>query len=244
MRRNRRVSDSGEGRLLARPGTPTQRIDPGMHPLGLGDDRDAALYIPEGYQPEQPAPFVLSLHGAGGNELSGLYPLQVLADEFGFILLSPVSRGRTWDVILGGFGPDIAFLDRALAATFERCAVDPARLAVSGFSDGASYALSIGITNGDLFPNILAFSPGFAAPGPQQGEPRIFVSHGTRDEVLRIDYTSRRVVPVLQDAGYEVRYREFNGPHTVPDEIAREAVEWFLAGEGRASATPTPYISQ
>jgi phospholipase/carboxylesterase len=240
MRRNRRVSDSGAGRLLARPGTPTQRIGPGMHPLGLGGDRDAALYIPEGYQPEQPAPFVLSLHGAGGNELSGLYPLQVLADEFGFILLSPASRGRTWDVILGGFGPDIAFLDRALAATFERCAVDPDRIAVSGFSDGASYALSIGITNGDLFPNILAFSPGFAAPGPQQGEPRIFVSHGTRDEVLRIDYTSRRVVPVLQDAGYEVRYREFNGPHTVPDEIAREAVEWFLVGAESERATPAP----
>jgi phospholipase/carboxylesterase len=240
MRRNRRASDSGEGRLLARPGTPTEHIDPGMHPLGLGGDRDAALYIPDGYQPEKATPFVLSLHGAGGNELSGLYPLQVLADEFGFILLSPASRGRTWDVILGGFGPDIAFLDRALAATFERCSIDRNRIAVSGFSDGASYALSIGITNGDLFPNILAFSPGFAAPGPQQGEPRIFVSHGTKDEVLRIDYTSRRVVPVLQDAGYEVRYQEFNGPHTVPDDVAREAVEWFLAREEPASATPTP----
>lgn len=239
MLRSRKQSKDTNGRLFARPGEQTGRIEPGMHSLGLGGDRDAALYIPEGYRPEQPAPFVLSLHGAGGNELSGLYPLQVRADEFGFILLSPASRGRTWDVILGGFGPDIAFLDRALAATFERCAVNPVRIAVSGFSDGASYALSLGITNGDLFPNILAFSPGFAAPGHQQGEPRIFVSHGTRDEVLRIDYTSRRVVPVLQDSGYEVRYREFNGPHTVPDEIAREAVEWFLTGAESERATLT-----
>jgi predicted esterase len=37
-----------------------------------------------------------------------------------------------------------------------------ATLAVSGFSDGASYALSIGPANGDLFTHVMAFSPGFA----------------------------------------------------------------------------------
>ncbi len=30
-----------------------------------------------------------------------------------------------------------------------------------GFSDGASYALSLGVPNGDLFTHIVAFSPGF-----------------------------------------------------------------------------------
>jgi hypothetical protein len=29
-----------------------------------------------------------------------------------------------------------------------------------------------------------------------------------------------------------VRYREFEGPHTVPPDIAREAVDWFLGTEG------------
>lgn len=238
MMRSRREREEGEGRLLARPGEPTTPIEPGMHALGLHGERDVLLYVPSGYRPEQPAPFVLSLHGAGGNENGGLYPLRELADEFGLILLSPASRGRTWDVILGGFGPDVTFLDRALALAFDHCAIDPERIAVGGFSDGASYALSLGITNGDLFHHILAFSPGFAAPGPQQGVPRIFVSHGTRDEVLRIDYTSRRVVPVLRDAGYDVRYREFNGPHTVPLEVAREGVDWFLAGPEPSRGTP------
>lgn len=230
--------DGGEGRLLSRPGQPTESVSPGMHSLGPEGGGDAILYVPAGYRPEVPTPLVLSLHGAGGNERSGLYPLQELADEASLILVSPASRGRTWDVILGGFGPDIAAIDRFLAAAFARCAVDPARVAVAGFSDGASYALSIGIGNGDLFPSVMAFSPGFAAPGSQHGEPRFFVSHGTGDAVLPIDRTSRRVAPQLEAAGYEVLYREFNGPHTVPPEIAREAVSWFLAETDGSTATP------
>ncbi len=227
-RRGTSTPGTSEGRLLARPGRPSEVVGPGLHRLGLDVRRDALLYVPATYQPAQPAPFVLSLHGAGGNEEGGLYPLRELADEAGVVLLSPASRGRTWDVILGGYGPDIAFLDRALGAAFARVAVDPARLAVAGFSDGASYALSIGITNGDLFRHVMAFSPGFMAPMGQMGAPRIFVSHGTRDSVLGIDVTSRRVVPQLEQAGYDVRYVEFDGPHTVPSEIARDALGWFL----------------
>ncbi len=238
MARNVRQRESMEGRLLSRPGQPAESVSPGMHELGADYGGNAILYVPAGYRPERPAPFVLSLHGAGGNEASGLYPLQELADEAGLILLSPASGGQTWDVILREFGPDIEFIDKVLAETFSRCAIDPERTAVSGFSDGASYALSIGITNGDLFPSVMAFSPGFAAPRRQHGEPRFFVSHGTRDAVLPIDHTSRRVVPQLQEAGYDVHYREFDGPHTVPPEIAQEALSWFLAGSTHPAATP------
>jgi phospholipase/carboxylesterase len=45
---------------------------------------------------------------------------------------------------------------------------------------------------------------------------------------LPIDQTSRRIVPELQRKGYQVRYREFAGGHSIPPEIAREAVEWFV----------------
>lgn len=191
--------------------------------------------VPAGSRPDHPAPFVLSLHGAGGNAEGGLYPLREPADEAGLILLAPASTGPTWDVVRGGFGPDVELIDQALAAAFARCAVDPARLAIGGFSDGASYALSLGLTNGDLFRQVLAFSPGFLAPAGQQGEPRIFVSHGVRDEVLPIEVCSRRLVPLLERAGYDVTYREFDGPHTVPPAIARQALGWFLAPEERPS---------
>lgn len=219
-----------EGRLTARPGLPKETGPTGLHRLGLAPGRDGFLYAPPSYRADHPAPLVLMLHGAGGDARGGLFPLQSLAGEAGILLLAIDSRDRTWDVIVqGDFGPDVAFIDRALAHTFARYAVDPKRLAVEGFSDGASYALSLGITNGDLFTHILAFSPGFASPAGQAGAPRIYISHGTRDRILPIDSCSRRIVPRLQDAGYDVRYHEFSGEHTVPPEIAREALHWFLS---------------
>lgn len=225
------------GRVLARPGGPSDTVLPGLYRIEPVPGHAAMLVVPAGYRPEQPAPFVLSLHGAGGDARAGLYPLHDLVDETGLILLAPGSRGRTWDVLLGGFGPDVAFIEAALNLAFARCAVDPDRIAVAGFSDGASYALSLGLTNGDLFRTVLAFSPGFMAPADERGEPRIFVSHGTRDDVLAIDVTSRRVAPRLRRAGYDVRYREFDGGHSVPAEIARDAVDWWL-GDAAATATP------
>jgi predicted esterase len=45
--------------------------------------------------------------------------------------------------------------------------------------------------------------------------------------VLPIDPCGRVVVATLQRLGYAVRYREFDGPHTVPPAVAREAIDWF-----------------
>ena len=233
---------AAQGRFNARPAAaapPADAAPAGLHPLGLGGARDGVRYVPAAYRPERPAPLVLMLHGAGGEGRRTVNALLPLADAWGLILLAPDSRGRTWDVLLGGYGPDIAFIDAALAQTFARYAVDPAHIAAEGFSDGASYALSIGIANGDLFTHVLAFSPGFIAPPGQAGAPRLFISHGTRDRVLPIDYCSRRFIPALRRAGYDVLYQEFDGPHTTPPEIAQQAIAWFV-GSRRRPSPPGP----
>jgi phospholipase/carboxylesterase len=221
------------GRLEARPvaGVDDTAAAPGLRPLGLAAARDGYLYVPAGYRAGHPAPLAVVLHGAGEDARDGLAQLRAQADEAGLILLSPTSREYTWDLVAGRrrYGPDIAAIDRALEQTFSRHAVDPARVAVAGYSDGASYALSLGITNGDLFTHIIAFSPGFMAPAGHTGSPRIFVSHGTRDRWLPIERCSRRIVPQLERAGYEVRYSEFEGGHVVPPEIGREATAWFTS---------------
>ncbi len=230
--------ESTKGRLRARPAA-TQAIgEPqpsGLRSLGLGVPArgDHLLYIPESYRPGHPAPMAVLLHGAGGDARSTLELLRGLAEATGSILLAPTSREYTWDVIVGGYGPDVEAIDRALEETFSLYAVDPARLAVGGFSDGASYALSLGINNGDLFTDVLAFSPGFMAPSVRVGTPRFFISHGTHDRVLPIERCSRRIVPQLERAGYEVTYREFDGAHTVPLEIALEAAGRLMPSEGR-----------
>ncbi len=123
-------------------------------------------------------------------------------------------------------------MDRALAEVFGNCTVDSTHVAVEGFSDGASFALSVGLTNGDLFTHVIAFSPGFAVPGKLHGAPKLFVSHGVDDRVLPIRATSRKVVPVLQRSGYDVRYEEFDGGHAVPPELVRGAVDWFITDRG------------
>jgi phospholipase/carboxylesterase len=217
-----------EGRLRTRPVQVTGEAPVGLQPLMLGAARDSYLYVPATYQAARPVPLVLLLHGAGGHARQGLDLLRSLADAAGLLLLAPASRDRTWDLLVGRrYGPDLDLIDRALEQTFSRYTVAPERIAIGGFSDGASYALSLGITNGDLFTHVIAFSPGFMAPAGQTGSPRIFVSHGTRDRVLPIDRCSRTIVPQLKRAGYEVLYREFDGGHTISPDIALEAVGWF-----------------
>jgi phospholipase/carboxylesterase len=220
-----------EGRLQARPAAEATEAAPvGLRSLGLTATRDGYLYVPATYRAKRPAPLALLLHGAGEDARDGLALIRAQADEAGLILLAPTSREYSWDLLVGRrYGPDVAGIDRALEHAFSSYSVDPRRVAVGGYSDGASYALSLGIANGNIFTHVLAFSPGFLAPTGRTGSPRIFVSHGTRDGWLPIDRCSRRVVPQLELAGYEVRYREFEGGHVVPPEISREAVDWFTA---------------
>ena len=220
------------GRLSSRPSEPSGKAPPtGLRRLEHGIRGDHLLYVPAGHRLSHPAPLVVLLHGAGSNSRDIMPYLRDLADEVGLILLAPTSREYTWDVIVGGYGPDVEAIDWALESVFSCCAVDPGRMAVGGFSDGASYALSLGITNGDLFTHVLAFSPGFMVPAGQRGSPCVFVSHGAHDEVLPIERCSRRIVPQLERAGYDVRYREFEGGHVVPPDVAGEAVDWFTAGQ-------------
>lgn len=233
MRGTTRARDSSglpRGRLGARPGRAKTVGPAGLQPLKLEGGRDGLVYVPAGVSAERPAPLMLLLHGAGGSARHTVALLRGLADKSGMILLVPDSRGTTWDVIEGDYGPDVSYIDRALNQTFGRYDVDPARVAIGGFSDGASYALSLGATNGDLFTHVVAFSPGFMSPASRHGSPALFISHGTQDRVLPIDACSRRIVPRVKGAGYSVRYREFEGPHTVPPEVAAEAVAWFLEG--------------
>jgi len=218
-----------QARLHARPLQVAKPAPAGLHSLNIGSKRDGYFYVPAQYDPAQPSPLVLLLHGAGGHAHHGLALLQHLADDHRLILVAPASAGQTWDVIMHrAYGTDTVLVDQALEQVFRHYAIDAAHVAIGGFSDGASYALSLGLSNGDLFTHVIAFSPGFIAPVTPHGQPRIFISHGTHDDVLPIDPCSRKIVPLLQQAEYAVTYREFDGAHTIPQEIAQQAVEWFL----------------
>jgi phospholipase/carboxylesterase len=226
--------DSGEAaRLTARPAAPGSASGPptpGLHTLDLGPGPEVLVRFPTPSADAGPPPVVLAFHGAGGDARGGLGPLLPHADPHRLLLVAPQSRNSTWDAITpGGWGADVQRIDEALGQVFATYPVDPARLAISGFSDGASYALSLGLANADLFTHIIAFSPGFLVPTPRTGTPQIYLSHGRTDTVLPIDRTTRRIVPRLQAANIPTEVHEFDGPHTVPPDIADGAARWLTS---------------
>ena len=223
---------ANDGRLTVRPGAGVATSIQGEIALGLDAARDAILRLPT-KATAAPLPLLVLLHGATESAEGVLGRLAPAVDETGIAVLAPNSRDSSWDAIRYTFGPDVIFLNRALERVFEKVPIDPRRISIGGFSDGATYALSLGLINGDLFSRVVAFSPGFVIDGTPAGRPRFFISHGTDDPILPIDRCGRRVASSLKARGYEVTFREFAGGHTVPADIAREGMRWVavLASE-------------
>jgi predicted esterase len=225
-----------DGRLHARPDLLRQiahqrqpALDAGTHQLSFADGRKAILHVPPHLDSGSgahglPLPLMLLLHGAAGQH-GGADDLALAhAIHHGTLLLIPEALSTSWDLLRGGYGPDLAFLDRALLWTMQRYEVDERAMTIAGFSDGASYALSVGLMNGHLFRDILAFSPGFMAPLRREGQPRVFVAHGKEDKVLAVQ-RGQDIAQQLADDGYAVEYNEFDGPHLVAPPVARAALQ-------------------
>lgn len=224
-------------RIAARPALPMATLPPGAHNLGLGRAsyrgmlRDGTLYVPAKADSGTRVPLLVMLHGGGGQarDFHFMFPL---AEEFGIALLTLDARHNTWDGVDSPFGPDVLFIDTALRYTFEHAAIDPSRIALGGVSDGGMYALSVGMVNGDLFTHLIAVAPGFIrTPASPVGTPRIFLAHGTRDNVYDVSGSRSRLLPLLRRAGYDVVYHEFDGPHSLTPPAARMAVMWLVRPE-------------
>lgn len=207
---------------------PQDGIPYGSTRLGLSDDgRDGTLYVPKTYQHGSPAPLLIMLHGfAGwGDEMRSIF---ALAEEFGVIVIAPESREVTWGKEIPGFDADVRYIGaayRKVAAFFD---LDPDRVALAGRSDGAGYALSMGLAYGDIFNHLLIFAGGSMLPYRKKGKPKVFIAHGTLDKTMPIDVTARKFVAELKADGYEVTYREYDGGHGTPQPVVREGFVWFV----------------
>lgn len=215
--------------VTARPGTPTANVAIGFTPLGIGTTRDGFIYVPPSYQPTVPMPLLVLLHG-DGRGASDWNAMQSLFDALGMLIVAPDSRAPTWDLVNGGlYGPDVAFLNSALTMAFTRCNVDATRVGIGGFSDGASEALGLGIANGDLFSAIIAFSPGKLYGPFRRGEPRLFVAHGTEDDLFPFLTTKNSIVVALRLVFPSVQFLEYTGGHTLTTSVAQQAFSWFVS---------------
>jgi phospholipase/carboxylesterase len=221
-----RKSSAEPGTITARPGRGAGACALGIHPLPVGSGRKAMMRVTPGASRGRRA-LILALHGAGSHWYGGLYAFRGGWDMPGLVLVAPEARASTWSFLFG-HDDDLGTVNRALAQAFRRCRIDRRRIGVGGFSDGATYALSLGLANGRLFRAVMALSPGGIVGDKREGKPRIFIGQGTKDDVLPFRRTRDELVPGLRRDGYDVTFRTFVGGHKVVESESRAAVLWFL----------------
>lgn len=182
----------------------------------------AIAFIPEGTS--LPAPVLVLLHGAGGDAARFLDGFKAQANRRKLVLLSLQSKDVTWPRRSPTAEADPDDVGAVIDSFSQRIPVDRERLTLLGFSDGASYALTLGLARPKLFRTVIALSPGYAfAPRELDRSQRIFIAHGRRDQVLPAA-NALSIVDGLERAGYRPQVRWFSGGH----EVDRRALEEIL----------------
>lgn len=206
-------------------------IPVGKSRLGIADgERDGTVYVPQSYRKDVPMPILVMLHGFRSTSEAVRYTFP-LAEEFGVIVVAPESRDMTWGQEIPGFDTDSRYIGMAFRWVSEVLTIDPARVAMGGVSDGANYALNMGLAYGDTFNHLMIYSAGTLAPFRKQGKTKIFLAHGTHDEQMPIDRTGRKFAAELKEGGYDITYREYEGGHGAPLPVVRESFEWLVTGK-------------
>lgn len=216
-------------RLRSRPKQAKRVMAAGLtrHPVG---ETSVVTYLPERALALERVPLMVFLHGANRTVDAFMERFLPVADATGVMLMMPFAMVGTWDAIRYFFGPDVAAIDASLAWCFDEVPIDPRRITLSGFSDGATYALALGRANGDLFTRVVAYSPGFLIPVKPVGRPPIVISHGRQDRILPFENASETIVPTLTKAGYAVDFHPFDGPHTVLMDVVEREMKALGAG--------------
>jgi polyhydroxybutyrate depolymerase len=173
-----------------------------------GLSRKAILYTPKALQNQREVPVVIFLHGGGGKaENVERYGIREYADQYGFILVAPDGTGslplHTWN---GGSWQvdgetqsccgsavrndvdDVGFIDALIDRLIADYAVDPDRIYVTGFSNGAIMGYRVACELSDRVAAVAVAAP----PGltddcdPSRAIPLLHMI-GTDDDRVPID---------------------------------------------------------
>jgi predicted esterase len=216
--------------LTSRPRTVTRTLQVGTTRMVVGDT-SVVVELPSSALAKTAVPMLMFMHGANRAVEPFMDAYRPVAEKYGVMVVMPYAVRGTWDAVYtSGFGRDVVAIDAILKWLFGTVTVDASRLAMSGFSDGATYALGLGRANGDLFTRIVAHSPGFMLDVTNVGKPPIVISHGTNDSVLPYDNARYTIYPALRSMGYDVDFRTFDGGHAVPLSVVDEQMRLLSAG--------------
>ncbi len=193
-----------------------------------------SLYVPESFDPAEPLPLVVALHGGSGHGRDFLWTWLREARSRRCLLLAPTARGATWS--LGGADVDAANLRAMVEYVAESWAVDRERILLTGLSDGATYALLCGLQPDMPFTALAPLSgvlhpANFANGNLERARGRrIYLVHGALDWMFPVAI-ARMADEELRKAGAEVTYREIEDlSHTYAREENARILEWLDPG--------------
>jgi predicted esterase len=219
---------------------------------------DAVAYIPASAGPNPP--LLVLLHGAGRDRLTMVQHFEAAAEKRGIVLLAPTSKGVTWDAISIAMTPttfdsplqlksahrftrtrDSDRVEAAIGNLAKIIPVDRTRTVLAGFSDGATFALAMGMERSHQFAAVIAWSPGIAiaSEGAAKGR-KVFVSHGRQDPLLSFEVTCGEIVPLIKGEGANVSFLPFDGVHEAPAAVKDAFLDAVFGRVADSQALPIP----
>jgi len=178
-----------------------ETVASGNYELTLsGEDmepRDVIVHIPPAYDGSLQLPLLIVLHGGAGNgeQIQRLAELDADADEYGFVVAYPDGSGRLGERLLTwnaghccGFAltnqvDDVAFIDLLIDRLLEHYAIDPARVYITGISNGGMLAYRAGA---ELAHKVAAIAPIAATIGGRVSEGEFELVPGTPDAPVSV----------------------------------------------------------
>jgi phospholipase/carboxylesterase len=193
-----------------------------------------SLYVPEYYTPDRAWPLVMALHGGSGNGRRFLWSWLRDARSHGAILAAPTATGSTWALM--GEDTDTPNLARIVDSMRGRWNVDPAKLLLTGMSDGGTFCYVTGLESSSPFthlaPVAATFHPLMAemADAERLRDLPVYLVHGLLDWMFPVQM-ARQTRLALAAAGADVTYRELDDlSHCYPREMNPAILRW-LRGE-------------
>ena len=161
------------------------------------------------------------------------------ADAEGVIVVRPRSLAGSdgiyrWDANPGDLDRNRVFVKTLVATLEQRYAIDPSRVIVSGFADGAEMAAQY--LRGDEVPvlGIATIDGGYGDTAPAvltRIPPRVYTASGFRDYMTQDFAPLRDFYRAAQLADDRWYWRQGNSGHALYGWQLRELVPWLLRGE-------------
>lgn len=193
------------------------------------------------------APILILMHGYGSNERDLESLSNQLPDKYRiYFLRAPIDMGHdqfVWYPVDFGSGKPhydsvAAEKSRLLLIQFiEALKSKPTNkkssIILGGFSQGGILSFSVGLTRPDLVKGILVMSgrildeiKNHRAPKEKLKHLKIFMSHGSKDDVLNVSY-AREAFLYLSQLKIMPVYREFRGGHSINHQMLQEISKWL-----------------